>query len=133
MLAALKAVVFLVLFFTGCANGRGIKVKENGKIGPANLINLRDAMVCGLGTSFSYLGYGCWCGPSDLGYIATKPGTPPVDDVDNCCLKHDLCFNALARKCGWAAGHFIKYKSICVGKNPICSGKHWFSQFKTNF
>uniref|UniRef100_A0AC34R616 Phospholipase A2 domain-containing protein n=1 Tax=Panagrolaimus sp. JU765 TaxID=591449 RepID=A0AC34R616_9BILA len=127
MLSAMKAVVFLLFVFTRCVNGRGVKVKENDKIGAVDLLDLRNAMLCGMNGYWSYLGYGCWCGPSNLGFIATKPGTPPVDDVDNCCLKHDLCYEALAGQCGWAAGHRIGYDSSCTkNKTSVCSSENDF-------
>jgi RHS repeat-associated protein len=39
------------------------------------------------------LGYGNWCGPGPF----TKRGKrkPPIDDLDECCMAHDKCYEAV--------------------------------------
>ncbi|KXJ26406.1 Basic phospholipase A2 S11-61 [Exaiptasia diaphana] len=56
-----------------------------------------------------YLGYGCWCG---LGGKGT-----PVDETDQCCKEHDLCYKKAHR-----TDCFIGQAYTVVYNRKGCSG-----------
>lgn len=58
--------------------------------------------------------YGCWCGQTGRGN--------PVDDLDRCCLQHNLCLNNILTKGCEDSSQFYQYAS-CFSITYICTDK----------
>ncbi|XP_070542174.1 neutral phospholipase A2 3-like [Ptychodera flava] len=63
---------------------------ERGERNRRSVLQLADMIECTTGLKWvadvaaDYIGYGCYCGPGGEGV--------PVDESDECCRIHDLCY-----------------------------------------
>lgn len=89
------------------------------------LWNLQEMAECRLGyTALAYNDYGCWCGVGGSG--------KPVDDIDECCMNHDHCYDyAVDNKiCVDVPFEYVEdYTWTCKREGsprpePICEGKY---------
>ncbi|CAD5219128.1 unnamed protein product [Bursaphelenchus okinawaensis] len=87
------------------------------------LWNLNSMAECRLGYSaLVYNNYGCWCG---VGGAHT-----PVDGIDDCCRRHDNCYDVALDKhdCKGVFEEYVKnYKWKCdkiniTSSEPMCLG-----------
>ncbi|PIK40774.1 hypothetical protein BSL78_22372 [Apostichopus japonicus] len=82
---------------------------------------LGELIECQTGRrAIDYISYGCWCG---IGGSAD-----PLDDTDQCCRNHDLCYDALydAGICDGMKMYTVHYtfnnSEICPRQSPLnCS------------
>ncbi|XP_055892653.1 acidic phospholipase A2 E-like isoform X1 [Biomphalaria glabrata] len=58
-----------------------------------------------------YIGYGCYCG---LGGQGT-----PVDTIDRCCQKHDICYSQVQCLFSWFT-YFVHYDVRCSDGHCRC-------------
>ncbi|GMR38020.1 hypothetical protein PMAYCL1PPCAC_08215 [Pristionchus mayeri] len=84
-----------------------------------SLWNLERVTECVLGYSaIHYNDYGCWCGPGGSG--------TPVDGIDDCCMKHDKCYDAAvdSKLCFDTAIEYVDpYNWDCIkdNKTAVCT------------
>lgn len=59
---------------------------------------------------FSFLSYGCWCGPGSI-------NAPPIDEFDSACKVHDECYGEL------------QDSNKCPGSDIYWTYYHWDSRY----
>uniref|UniRef100_A0A1I7YNN6 Phospholipase A2 n=1 Tax=Steinernema glaseri TaxID=37863 RepID=A0A1I7YNN6_9BILA len=81
------------------------------------LWNLEEMARCALNhTALEYNNYGCWCGVGGSG--------TPVDDIDDCCMHHDKCYDAAVDDgdCFDVEIEYVDgYSWSCDNHVPVCS------------
>ncbi|GMT24737.1 hypothetical protein PFISCL1PPCAC_16034 [Pristionchus fissidentatus] len=77
------------------------------------LYQLDDMAMCELGWPFSdYKYYGCACS----GVLRQAA----VDQVDECCERHNQCYDAAAVECGMMSPYYAYYSYKCDNHKTTC-------------
>ncbi|CAD6192599.1 unnamed protein product [Caenorhabditis auriculariae] len=107
---------YLSLFFSIVSSTRRLRIKPHSLA----VYDIEFMAKCVMGHSgWIYNGYGCYCGIGGAG--------KPMDGIDECCRKHDICYDIAALKGGpcWVAPfeYFAPYEWRCQDQKIQCTGK----------
>ncbi|XP_037537161.1 phospholipase A2, minor isoenzyme-like [Nematolebias whitei] len=101
----------LLLLLTACVVGGATVPKAMWQFGKMMKCAQPDV------NPLAYNNYGCWCGFGGTG--------TPVDEVDECCLLHDKCYEASRKVPGCTSlsdlPYIIVYDYTCSNTQVKCS------------